>query len=272
MRAVARFLERPRRWPGLRVDPVRDLALPAVPVIGIGGATLGGSGRTPLAIAVARALGAILVGHGYRGRVRTPRFVSVDDDPREVSDEAILCARAVPTVVGRRQDALDFAAEHARVLVVDRLLQTRPHRLAYSLLAVDAEEPWGSGTTLPFGDLVGRREHLLAACDEVVPISRAVTLPPIPRGARVGVVTSMARPHRLRSALGALDVRVFIERYDHAPLRAAHIFDRGDVDVWLVDQKTDVHLAGRRHALVIDHRVTLPDDLIARLVLTSRAA
>jgi hypothetical protein len=129
-----------------------------------------------------------------------------------------------------------------------------------------------NSTTLPFGDLCARREDLLAACDEVVPVSRAVTIPNVPAGARVGVITSMARPERLRSALGDLDVRVFIERPDHAPLRDPSIFDRKGVDVWLIDQKTHVRLAGRRHALVIEHRVSLSDDLLARLVLTSRAA
>jgi tetraacyldisaccharide 4'-kinase len=272
IRALARFLEQPRSFPGVALDPVRRVSLPAAAVIGVGGATLGGSGRTPLAIAVARALDAVLVGHGYGGRVRAPRFVRADDDPALVGDEAILCARVVKTVVGPRQEAIAFAAAHARTVVVDRLLQTRPRRLSYSLLAVDAEAPRGSGTTLPFGDLLARRDHLLAACDEVVPVSRAVAIPPIPAGARVGVVTSMARPYRLRSALQHLDVRVFIERGDHAPLRDLRIFNRRDVDVWLIDQKTDVHLAGRRKALVIEHRVTLADDLLARLVLTSRAA
>lgn len=278
IRAIARFLERPRAWPGLALDPVRAVALPAVPVIGVGGATLGGSGRTPLAIAVARALGAVLVGHGYRGRLRRARFVSPDDDLREVGDEAILCAREVPTVAGPRDEALALAAAHARVIVVDRLLQTRPVRLARSLLAVDEEAPWGSGQTLPFGDLVAPRERLLAACDEVVSIARTITLPELPSGARVGVVTSLARPARVRTALERAGVRpsVFVERSDHAPLRGLSLFDRRDVDVWLIDAKTDVLLAGRRPArapaLVIGHRVTLPDDLVARLVLTSRAA
>ena len=273
-RAVARFLERPKRLPGIFFDPVRTVALPNVPVIGVGGATLGGSGRTPLAIAVARALNAVLVTHGYGGRVSTPRFVRPDDDPAIVGDEGVICARAVRTVVGEREAALAFAARHASVIVVDRLLQTRPHRLACSLLAVDEENPWGSGTTLPFGDLVAPRATLLAACDEVVKVSRTITLPPLPAAARIGVVTSLARPARVRSALEAQGIRphVFVERADHAPLLDLSIFDRRDVDLWLVDRKTDVHLAGRRPALVIEHSATLSPDLSRRLVLISRAA
>ena len=63
-RAVARFLEREKRWSfGLSFDPIRDLALPTDRVvIGVGGATLGGSFRTPVAIALTAALpGAVLV-------------------------------------------------------------------------------------------------------------------------------------------------------------------------------------------------------------------
>jgi tetraacyldisaccharide 4'-kinase len=243
-------------------DPIRAIDLPDATIIGVGGATLGGSGRTPLAIAVAEATGGILVSHGYGGRVREPRFVSPDDDPCEVGDEAVIGARAVPTIVGSRASALSFAAKHARVVVVDRLLQTRPRRLSLSLLAVDEEEPFG---WLP-------REPFLSACDLVVPVTRDVAIPVV--SGRVGVVTSMARPHRLRSALARRGIvpHVFIERRDHAPLHNLTIFDRRDVDVWLVDSKTHVHLRGRRPALLIEHRAVLPNDLRARLVLTSRAA
>ena len=276
IRALARILERPSTLRGLSIDPVRDLALPDVAIIGVGGATLGGSGRTPVAIAVARALDAVLVSHGYGGKNRTPRWVRPEDDPRDVGDEAIVCARSVPTVVGPRAEALAFAARASRILVVDRLLQTRPRRLTRSLLAVDAEEPWGAGSTLPFGDLVAPREVLLAACDEVVAVPRTIVVPEL-SGVRVGVVTSMARPGRLRAALVRRGIRprVFLERSDHAPMHNLAMFDRRDVDVWLIDEKTHVHLRGRRpvHPVIkIEHPVTLAADLVARLVLISRAA
>lgn len=274
MRALARFFERPSRLRGVSLDPVRTVKLPDAIVIGVGGATLGGSGRTPVAIAVARALDAVLVGHGYGGHARSARFVDPNDDPGDVGDEAILCARIVRTVVGPREEALALAARHARVVVVDRLLQTRPVKLAFALLAVDAKEPWGAGVTLPFGDLTAPRDRLLAACDEVVPVPRTIALPPLPP--RVGVITSMARPHRLRTALHdhGISPRVFIERSDHALLHNLSIFNRRDVDAWLVDSKTAVHLRGRSPVnapvIVVEHRVTLADDLLARI--SSRAS
>jgi hypothetical protein len=125
-------------------------------VIAVGGSTLGGSGKTPLAIACADALHragerVALVGHAYRGRPGRPRFVSVGDDVGEVGDEALECAArlapyGVPVVVAEtRQRALDLALEVADVAVVDGLGQAKPRRASLALLAVDAASPWGAG-------------------------------------------------------------------------------------------------------------------------------
>src|SRR6476469_6825755 len=77
----------------------RPLEIPeGARIIGVGGATLGGSGKTPVAIEIARSLAArgehvALVGHAYRARPRFARVVEVSDDVREVGDEALLAAR-----------------------------------------------------------------------------------------------------------------------------------------------------------------------------------
>src|SRR5260221_5377530 len=77
----------------------RPLDIPdRVPMIGVGGATLGGSGKTPVAIAIARALAArgervALVGHAYRARPHCARVVAISDDVREVGDEALLASQ-----------------------------------------------------------------------------------------------------------------------------------------------------------------------------------
>jgi tetraacyldisaccharide 4'-kinase len=158
----------------------RPLLLPrGVRVVGVGGATLGGSGKTPFAIALARAFAqagarAALVGHAHRASPGRSRVVSPDDDVREVGDDALVAARAlahggVDVVVGpTRQAAVDFAACRADILVVDGLLQARPDRLFRSILVVDGDEPWGSGTTLPLGDLKASRDLLLEAADSLV--------------------------------------------------------------------------------------------------------
>jgi tetraacyldisaccharide 4'-kinase len=164
----------------VRRTVTRRLQAPeGVRVVAIGGATLGGSGKTPLAVACARELASAgarvaLVGHAYRARPRRARVVCPSDDLDDVGDEALLAARAVapvPVVVGpSRRAAIVRAAEVADVLVVDGVAQLAPGRATLALLAVDAEEPWGGEPLpLPRGSLRAPLSILLEACDAVVP-------------------------------------------------------------------------------------------------------
>jgi tetraacyldisaccharide 4'-kinase len=190
--AAARLLA--RAWGLLAARAVaRPVDLPSrTRVVAVGGATLGGSGKTPLAIACARALAAqgahvVLVGHAYGARPGRARIVAPDDAPLEVGDEALLSARALApcgvqvVVAPSRSGAVAFAgrcAQSARatrpVLVLDGVLQTAPVRVALALLAVDAAEPWGAGHVPPRGDLRAPIPALLAAADSVVAIGDAV--------------------------------------------------------------------------------------------------
>jgi tetraacyldisaccharide 4'-kinase len=157
----------------------RPLALPrAAHVIGVGGASLGGSYKTPFAIALAGALASrghtvALVGHAYRARPGQPRIVNPGDRVAEVGDEALFAAqklsgtRAKVVVGPSRQVAVDFAARTAAILVVDGLLQTRPARLARSILLVDRERGWGNGHCPPGGDLRASPAALLASTDAI---------------------------------------------------------------------------------------------------------
>jgi tetraacyldisaccharide 4'-kinase len=169
---------------------VRRIERPAgVQLIAIGGATLGGSGKTPLAIECARSLGALgvrvaLVGHAYRASPGRPRIVTGTDHLRVVGDEALLAARELEqasaeagmapgvVVVGpTRASAVEFAARCAAVVIVDGVVQTAPVRASLALLAVDATEPWGrAGRVPPWGDLRAPRDALREASDLVVPV------------------------------------------------------------------------------------------------------
>ena len=157
----------------------RPLALPAgVRAIGIGGATLGGAGKTPVAIAVARALAArhavALVGHAYRAEPGRARGVAANDAVELVGDDALAAARqlegsgAIVVVAPSRQQAVDHAAlQGARVLVIDGLLQAAPRRLDAAVLVLDAARPWGSGACPPAGDLRAPAAALRAAADVI---------------------------------------------------------------------------------------------------------
>jgi tetraacyldisaccharide-1-P 4'-kinase len=175
----------------LIADPVRPVRLPAAGrVVAIGGATLGGSYKTPLVIALARALAGhgrvAVVASGYAARLGGPLLVNRDLPARLVGDEAALLGRVleplgIPVVVGQdRSDAIRLAAAEAirgateaigptaSLVLVDGLLQARPRRVHRSLLVLDADAPWGAGRCPPVGDLRARRDRLLRAADAVV--------------------------------------------------------------------------------------------------------
>lgn len=162
---------------------VRRLPAPAhTAIVGVGGATLGGSGKTPLAIECAAELArggarVVLVGHAYRATPRRPRYVSPGDSLEDVGDEALLAARALAPLGARvvvaptREAAMALAGTGADVLVLDGIAQLAASRVALSLLAVDPMEPWGRPPSLPpWGTLRAPLPMLLAACDVVVPI------------------------------------------------------------------------------------------------------
>jgi tetraacyldisaccharide 4'-kinase len=220
-------------------------------IVAVGGATLGGSGKTPLAVAVTRHLvrcgGRVaLVGHGYGARRERARRVGPTDAVDEVGDEALLAARAlaplgVPVVIGRtRQEALDVALGDADIAVMDGTLQVGPVHAHLSLLALDGVSPWGSAACPPSGDLRARREALIALCDRSVLIGGSNDacegvdrVEVVGRGAlvggrllgwqelrqhRVGLATAIARPDRVLSTLRShgVDPVVVVSHADHA--------------------------------------------------------
>jgi tetraacyldisaccharide 4'-kinase len=234
----------------------RTVARPATlptqtPVIGIGGAVLGGAGKTPVAIAYAlcladQGLRVALVAHGYRAHTSSPRVVAGDDCVLAVGDDALVAARALQdracVWVGEDRDlTLRAASECADVVVVDGLLQTRPRRLARSVLVLDGTRPFGAGACPPAGDLRGPVDALVAVCDEVVLVTDTQSSAPrvprelhrIPGGSirrarvdligvsernrrmslesiaslRLGLLTTIARPGRIEASLIARGIR-----------------------------------------------------------------
>ena len=101
----------------------RDGHRASVPVVCVGNPTVGGAGKTPTALTVARMLAAageqpVFLTRGYGGRLAGPLWV----DPSchraaDVGDEPLLLARAAPTIVAR--DRVAGARLAAGVIVMD---------------------------------------------------------------------------------------------------------------------------------------------------------
>lgn len=153
----------------------------------IGGATLGGSGKTPLALACARHLVArgatvSLIGHAYRASPRVARVVRPEDPVREVGDEALMLACALAhepraEVVVAPSRAAAMARARGDVIIFDGLHQMHPDRADLALLAVDANHPWGAGRCPPAGDLRAGMANLQAAADVIVAVGTQTEMP-----------------------------------------------------------------------------------------------
>jgi tetraacyldisaccharide 4'-kinase len=136
---------------------------PAVdaPVLCIGNLTVGGSGKTPAAIAFAEA--ARKAGHvpgfltrGYGGSHQKPHIVdTAHDSARSVGDEPLILARRAMTVVSRNRaaGAERLVEAGADFIIMDDGFQSRGVHYDYALIAVDARRGAGNGAVIPAGPL-----------------------------------------------------------------------------------------------------------------------
>lgn len=138
-------------------------------VISVGNLTVGGTGKTPVVIAVANALSACgrrvgVISRGYRRRSTSEIMLvsdgkSVREDPEETGDEPFLIARRCPGVavaVGANRPLVGrYLVDRYRVdtLVLDDGFQHLALRRDTDLLLLDASAPFGNGYLLPRGRL-----------------------------------------------------------------------------------------------------------------------
>jgi len=159
-------------------------AHPGVPVIVVGNITVGGSGKTPLAIWVAEFLKSkgwspAILSRGYGAKVEAPRAATIASDAAEVGDEPIVLARrsGCPVWVGADRIAVAAALRAAHpdvnVLVLDDGLQHYRIRRDVEIAVVDARG-LGNGFLLPAGPLREPRLRLRTV-DAVVARGSAVT-------------------------------------------------------------------------------------------------
>ena len=132
-----------------------------VPVVCVGNLSVGGTSKTPVAIAIAGRLAAAgravhLLGRGYGGRARGPLRVDPGrHDARGVGDEALLLARAGPTWVGRDRAAAATraVAAGAEVLVMDDGLQYPGLAKDLALVVIDGAVGFANRRVVPAGPL-----------------------------------------------------------------------------------------------------------------------
>jgi tetraacyldisaccharide 4'-kinase len=147
-----------------------------VPVICVGNLTVGGAGKTPVAIAIAKllrgkGLSPVFLLRGYGGKTGAALVVEAEShDASLVGDEALLLARVAPTVVSpdRAWGARIAEALEASVIIMDDGHQNFSVAKDLSLLVVDAEAGFGNGRIVPAGPLREPVQQGLRRADAVL--------------------------------------------------------------------------------------------------------
>ncbi len=184
-----------------------------VPVICVGNFTVGGAGKTPTAIALARA--AKRMGHrpgflsrGYGGSLDVTTVVDPGHHRADaVGDEALLLAAEAMTVISRRrvEGAKQLAAEGVDMIIMDDGFQSARLHLDFALVVIDTRRGIGNGHLVPGGPVrapIGEQMRQLSAILKVGDGNAADAL--VRQAARAGkaVYVSAIRPHEDRALSG----------------------------------------------------------------------
>lgn len=286
---------------GLRRALYRSGALSSerlpVPVLVIGNISVGGTGKTPLTIALAETLRQHgfrpgVVSRGYGGKQREPLLLDAASDPAQVGDEPCLIrASGVEVAVGRDRPAAARLLLEAGcdVVIADDGLQH--YRLArdIEICVIDGERRFGNGRLLPAGPLREPLRRLDTVTFQVcnggcpeggeIPMRlsggearslldrRAVPLD-VFAGQPVRAVAAIGNPRRFFDSLRGQGLDVEAQAFpDHHAYTAAELDFPGRQPL-LMTEKDAIKCMGfaQPHWWAVPVRAQLPGDFLAALV------
>lgn len=149
---------------------------PAIPVVCIGNAVMGGAGKTPVAGSLAAeprfaAKNPHILTRGYGGSEAGPLRVDPGiHDAAAVGDEALLLAKAAPTWIARNRvaGAKAIEAAGAGLILMDDGYQNSTLAKSLNLLVIDAAYMFGNGHAFPAGPLREPPDSALSRADAVI--------------------------------------------------------------------------------------------------------
>ena len=162
-----------------------------IPVICVGNPTVGGAGKTPAAMAIARLLieageRPCFLTRGYGGRLAGPLVVEAGHTAVQVGDEPLLLARVAPAVVAANRVAgAELAREKgASVIVMDDGFQNPSLAKDFSILVIDGARGIGNGRVLPAGPLRAPLAPQLERADAILIVGNEAGVAPVAAAAR----------------------------------------------------------------------------------------
>ncbi|MDY6408192.1 MAG: tetraacyldisaccharide 4'-kinase [Pseudomonadota bacterium] len=146
-----------------------------VPVICVGNLSVGGTGKTPVALAIGKMMQEMnipffFLNHGYKSKKKTIIVDTIKMSALEVGDEAMLLAMEAPTVVDNHRARGAQLAERsgAKAIIMDDGFQNPSLIKTLSLVVVDGKTGFGNGRLIPAGPLRESVSRGLLRADAVI--------------------------------------------------------------------------------------------------------
>lgn len=282
---------------------IRSPAKPGIPVIVVGAISVGGSGKTPLVIALGKHLRQQgyrpgVISRGYRGRSAAwPRLVEPDTLVSEVGDEAVLIRSSadLPVAAGpnRIEDArLLIDRCGCDVIISDDGFQHFALGRDLDIVVVDSDIGTGNGWCLPAGPLreprsgLGRADIVVengAFTDARTSAGHAMHMEFLRArnledgalsdvadfaGNRVHAVAALGNPQRFFTQLE--DLGLDIDRHpfpDHHPFRAEDLEFAGDAPVLMTEKDAVkcLDMPNARRLWAVEARAVVDDGFYSRI-------
>lgn len=207
------------------------------PVICIGNLTAGGTGKTPVAISIAKILqnagyNPFFISRGYGGKLQDV-IVNKQHSPTEVGDEPLLLSRQAKVAINsNRYLAANKAIDNgANIIIMDDGYQNPILAKDFSLLVFDGGFGIGNGYCIPAGPLredfkqglkranavliIGKDEHNLAKQINNIPIfyGKVTAIKPNTANKRAIAFAGIGRPQKFYNSLCELGFQL-IETID----------------------------------------------------------
>ncbi|WP_108519955.1 tetraacyldisaccharide 4'-kinase [Bradyrhizobium algeriense] len=274
-----------------------------IPVLCVGNYNVGGAGKTPTVLALAKLLRdlgetPVVLSRGYGGELRGP--IRVDPERHaasDVGDEPLMLAGHLPVVVSRkRAEGVPLArSQGATVILMDDGFQNPSIIKDASLIVIDSERGLGNGKVFPAGPLRAPLRPQLARTDALIVVGDGSAAAPVAveiaaqgkpvlsahlkpdeavvaqlRGKRVLAFAGIGDPARFFNTLRASGIDVVEQRAfaDHHPYSLVEIEGlitegRRDGLTLVTTEKDLARLRDRQH--IVPFAVTLEFDDPARL-------
>ncbi|MFD2264096.1 tetraacyldisaccharide 4'-kinase [Lacibacterium aquatile] len=222
---------------------------PGVPVICIGNLTVGGQGKTPVVLDLAKRLTnagrrPAILSRGYKGCLSGVRVDPAQHSNTDVGDEPLLLAEIAPTYVDpdRAASARLAVADCADCLLMDDGFQNPGLKKHLSFVVVDGGSGFGNGLVIPAGPLRENPRDGLARADAVIligedrlgllsrleavrPVLRARLVPrPIDLSGPIVAFAGIGRPGKFFDSLRSMTANMV----DTIPFDDHHPYDDAD--------------------------------------------